>query len=103
MREGAVRFAGRRASPNRDEDGGPGLLLLSEVAYPAWRAYVDGEPREVLTADHLLRAVPIPAGERTVELRFESRALRFGVMISLVAFLGLLGLLAAAAGCRHRQ
>lgn len=59
----------------------PGLLVLSEVAYPAWRAYVDGE--------------------HTVEFRFESRSLRLGIAISLVALLVLLGLLVTAVGRRH--
>jgi len=79
----------------------PGLLVLSEVAYPAWRAYVDGEPVEILTANHILRAIPIPPGEHTVEFRFESRALRLGVAISLLAVLVLLGLLATAAWHRY--
>ena len=74
----------------------PGLLVLSEIAYPAWQAYVDGEPAPILTANALLRSVPIPAGEHTVELRFESAALRLGVAVSLIAFLALLGLLIAA-------
>ena len=74
----------------------PGLLMLGEVAYPAWRAYVDGERVPLLTANYLFRAVPIPAGEHRVELRFESTALRLGTAGSLVAHLGLVGLLVAA-------
>lgn len=73
-----------------------GLLVLSELAYPAWRAYVDGEPTDILTANGALRSVPIPAGEHTVELRFESTPLTLGITISAIAYVGvaLLGLLA---------
>ncbi len=74
----------------------PGLLVLSETAFPAWRAYIDGEPAPVLTANALLRAVPVPAGMHTVELRFESSTLRLGLVISLISFLGILGVWTAA-------
>ncbi len=73
----------------------PGLLMLSEVYYPAWKAYVDGVKVPVLLADHVLRAVHVPAGEHTVELRYESTALRAGVAISLAAHAALLALVVA--------
>ncbi len=72
--------------------GAPGLLVLSEVYYPAWKAYVDGEPAPIYRANHLLRAVPIPAGDHTVELRYESWPLRAGIAISLIALAVLVGL-----------
>jgi hypothetical protein len=34
----------------------------------------------------MFRAVPVPAGEHEVELRFESRTLQFGLGISAVAY-----------------
>ena len=77
--------------------GAPGLLVLSEVYYPAWKAYVDGEPAPLYRADHLLRAVPVPAGEHTVELRYESRSLRIGIAISLLAYAVLVGMVVARA------
>jgi hypothetical protein len=75
--------------------GAPGLLMLGEVYYPAWKAYVDGEPAPLYRADHLFRAVPVPAGEHTVELRYESRSLLAGTAISLLTVLILLALTAA--------
>jgi len=77
--------------------GADGLLVLSEVYYPAWKAYVDGEPRPIYRADHLLRAVPVPAGEHAVELRYESGALKTGVAISLLTYTALVGLVIAKA------
>jgi hypothetical protein len=82
--------------------GAPGLLVLSEVYYPAWKAYVDGQPAPVHVADQLLRSVPVPAGEHTVELRYESWTLRMGMAISLVTFATLI-LLAVAAAAQHRR
>nr|MBA3473202.1 YfhO family protein [Rubrobacter sp.] len=78
----------------------PGLLVLSEVYYPAWKAYVDGEPAPVYVTDHLLRSVPVPAGEHTVELRYESWTLRVGVAISLIACAALIAL-AVTVGVRR--
>src|SRR5207253_662842 len=69
-----------------------GLIVLSEVYYPAWHAYVDGQPTPVYRADHALRAVAVPAGDHDVELRFESATLAAGLAISLATAATLTGL-----------
>jgi hypothetical protein len=74
----------------------PGLLVVSEVYETGWRAYVDGEPVDVLPTDHVLRGVPIPAGEHVVELRYEPLALRLGLPITGITALAMLVALAAA-------
>ncbi len=50
--------------PNRItvQANGPGLLVLSEVAYPGWQVSVDGQPAEMRTVAGVLRAVLLPAG-----------------------------------------
>lgn len=60
----------------------PGVLLLSEIYDPGWNAYVDGDEVDVLAANGALRAVPIPAGEHDVSLRYEPESLRQGLVIS---------------------
>jgi hypothetical protein len=79
----------------RTSTGASGLLVLSEAYYPAWRAYVDGRPVPLYVADHVLRAVPVPAGEHTVELRYESWSLRVGLAVSLISYLVLIALAVA--------
>lgn len=83
----------------------PGLLMLSEVYYPAWRAYVDGAPARIYVADHTLRAVPVPVGTHEVELRYESVTLVAGTVVSVlvVAVWGMLVLLAAVRLWRTRR
>ena len=76
------------------------MLVLSEVYYPAWKAYVDGERVQIYRADHLLRAIPVPNGEHTVELRYESWSLRVGVAVSLIAYVALVALAIAKASRR---
>jgi hypothetical protein len=64
-----------------------GLLVLSEIYYPAWNAYVDGQPVRTYVADEALRAVAVPSGEHVVQLRFESTTLSVGIFISGVSTL----------------
>jgi uncharacterized membrane protein YfhO len=49
----------------------------------------------------VLRAVPVPAGEHTVELRYESSPMRIGLAISLISYLALIAL--AVAGTQRRR
>jgi hypothetical protein len=95
-----VEEYGANSMKLKTSSGSAGLLVLSEVYYPAWKAYVDGEPAEVYATDQLLRSVPIPEGEHEVELRYESEALEAGIMISMVAC-AVLVVLAFAAGVRY--
>jgi hypothetical protein len=75
---------------------GPGYLVLSDANYPGWRAWVDGEPAPILTANLLVRAVALPAGSHRVEFRFEPDSLRYGALISFMAT-GVLVIFAAGA------
>ncbi|MEA2524321.1 MAG: hypothetical protein QOF73_1548 [Thermomicrobiales bacterium] len=68
-----------RLDAQTDADG---LLVLSEVYAEGWRAYVDGEPVPVYVANHVLRAVPLPAGAHVVELRYEPTSLRIGLLMT---------------------
>lgn len=63
----------------------PALLCLSEIWYPGWEAEVDGARAPLLRANGIFRAVPVPAGERLVRLRYRPAALRLGAPIAGVA------------------
>jgi hypothetical protein len=67
-----------------------GLLVLSEIYYPGWRAYVNGKQETILRVDGALRGVMIPSGHSRVELRFVPIPVYAGGALSLVAFLGVL-------------
>lgn len=61
----------------------PRLFVASEVYYPAgWTATLDGDPAEIRRADYLLRAVPVPAGEHRLVMRFAPALHRAGLWIS---------------------
>ncbi len=46
------------------------LVVFCEVAYPGWRAQLDGHPAQWFTADHALRAVLVPAGSHRVDFDY---------------------------------
>ncbi len=62
-------------------------LVVSENFYPGWRATADHMPVPVWRADYALIGVPLPAGTRTVELTFSSRAVTTGLLVTLLAAL----------------
>lgn len=50
----------------------PGFLILSENFYPAWKAYVDGQEREIYRADYTFRAVFLEKGDHRVRFVYDS-------------------------------
>lgn len=61
----------------------PAYLVLSEVWYPGWRAWVNGVEVEVLRANFAFRAVPLAEpGEHIVEMRFEPWTWPVGLTVS---------------------
>jgi hypothetical protein len=74
----------------------PAYLLIAENWYPDWHATVDGKPAPVYRADHTLLSVVVPPGAREVTLHFASAAYARGKLVTLVAFLATLALLAAS-------
>lgn len=83
---------------------GAAIVRLADMWYPDWKATVDGRPVEILRADHLLRAVVVPAGRHTVAYHFASASVRRGLTLSIASAIVALLLLAAGAwqGLRSR-
>jgi hypothetical protein len=46
------------------------VLVLHDIYYPGWEAYVDGERRPILRANLLFRGIEVPPGRHRVEFRF---------------------------------
>ncbi len=64
-----------------------GVLVLSEVAYPGWRAFVDGERVPVVRADYTLRAICVPAGTHRITFSFWPASLVVGATVTALAWL----------------
>ncbi|MGI8512792.1 MAG: hypothetical protein ACR2NH_09215 [Solirubrobacteraceae bacterium] len=69
----------------------PGVLVLSDVHFPGWHAWLDGREVPVERVDYLLRGVQVGAGEHRVEFRYEPGSWRIGWIVSLVSLLALGG------------
>jgi hypothetical protein len=73
--------------------GHDGLLVLSEIYYPCWKALVNGKPVPLYRADYALRAIPVKAGNHTVRCYYDDAAFRTGRSITAVSILIVLLLL----------
>jgi len=73
------------------------VLVVSENYYPGWQATVDGRSAQVYRANYNLLGVPLPAGARTVELTFHDPAYRTGKLLTIIALIASVLLLAAGA------
>lgn len=64
------------------------LALFSEIYYPkGWQITIDGQPAEMLRANYTLRALRIPAGQHTVEFRFDPQSIRVTDSIAYAALI----------------
>ncbi len=74
----------------------PAYLVLKDAFYPGWKATVNDAPTPIYRANLLFRAVPLPAGESRVVLRFEPSlwraALYIGIALWIIALLILIRL-----------
>jgi hypothetical protein len=66
--------------------GSNGLLVLSEIYYPEWKAVVDGKDTPLYRADYALRAIPVSKGQHHVTCYYDAQSYRKGLHISLAAF-----------------
>jgi hypothetical protein len=64
-----------------------GFAILSDTYFPGWIADVDGDETAIWKANLVMRAVPVPAGEHLVHLRYRPASYRRGGVITLVSLL----------------
>jgi hypothetical protein len=63
------------------------LAVFSEIWYGpdlGWEATIDGEPAELIRANYALRALPVPAGEHIITMRFSPTSFSLGRTISFI-------------------
>lgn len=64
--------------------GSDGFMVLSEIYDPGWKATVDGKSVEVVETNGALRGIPLPAGDHTVEFRYDPKELRYGLYTTTI-------------------
>jgi hypothetical protein len=69
------------------------MLFLADLAYPGWKAYVDGKETPIYRANYLFRSVFVPPGQHTVEFVYRPRSFRLGLLLTLVGTAAVTGAL----------
>jgi hypothetical protein len=63
-----------------------GYLRLADPWDAGWRATLDGAPVPIFVADHLLRAVFVPAGEHRIEFRYDGMMVVWPLRLTILAW-----------------
>jgi hypothetical protein len=82
------------------------MLLVTDLVYPGWKAYVDGAETPIYRGDALFRTIYIPAGRHAVEMRYRPRSFRLGLLVTLASTVvigGALLALSGVSGIRRRR
>jgi len=69
------------------EDSTGGWLVLHEQFYPGWSATRNGEPAQVLRADHVYQAVELVPGRNEVVLSYAPGSVRTGLLLTGLSLL----------------
>lgn len=63
-----------------------GVAVFSEMYYAhGWNAYIDGQPAAHFRVNYALRALEVPAGQHTIEFKFEPEVINTGSQIALAS------------------
>lgn len=80
------------------------FAVFSEIYYPrGWNVFLDGKPSNYVKVNYALRGMAVPAGEHTIEFRFEPKSYEQGNMLMLIATILTFGLLIAAIAMEVRR
>ena len=69
------------------ESSAPALVVIAQSFYHPWKATVNGQPANLLRANHAFQAVPVPAGRSTVRLEYVDRQLQLGFALSALGLI----------------
>ena len=78
-----------------------GFLILNDLHFPGWKAYVDGIQHPILTANYLFRGLKLTAGSHRVDFVYDPVSFKLGCFSFAASFLFLFFL--ALAGGRSEK
>lgn len=79
--------------------GSAGIAVFSEIYYEeGWKAFIDAKEVPVLRANYILRALEVPAGQHTIEFRFQPQAFVVGNKVTTISSWLVLVLVFASVG-----
>jgi len=65
----------------------PGFLVLGDVWYPGWKAFVDGKETKIYRTNYVMRGVVLPEGRHKVEFSYDPISFKIGALISLASII----------------
>jgi hypothetical protein len=87
----------------RTDAPGARLLVLTDVHYPGWRAFIDGVEAPIHRANFAFRAVPVPGGRHEVVFEYRPASVRIGLAVSAASALVVALLLVVGRRPRHER
>jgi len=60
------------------------VLVLSQIYYPGWKAFVDGKQTPVFPADYALTGIAVAPGSHDVIFKFDPLSFKIGLLLSTV-------------------
>ena len=66
-----------------------GCLVLADLWYPGWHAFVGDRELPILRVNHALRGVLLPAGSGEIQMRFKPASFALGLKLAIGAAVGL--------------
>jgi len=79
------------------ENQNKGFGVFSEMYYKeGWKAFIDGTETEILKTNYAIRGIEIPAGKHNVVFKFEPQVVKTGSLISLIASIILILIIAGS-------
>lgn len=67
-----------------------GFLNVSELWFPAWRAYLDGKPTSLMRGYGTFWTVAVPAGNHRIEFRYDEPWWKVGLALTLFSLISIL-------------
>jgi hypothetical protein len=61
----------------------PGILFMSEIWQPDWKAKDNGAKTEIYRANYIFRSIYVPAGYHRIEMYYDPSLFKIGLILSL--------------------
>jgi hypothetical protein len=68
----------------------PAILVLTDIWYPGWKAFVDNQPAKIYRADYVFRAIEVPEGRHVIKFKYDPFTIKLGMVISSITIIILL-------------